>query len=92
MTLKQPKQIITSIFNKYVKKQDNVVYAEKLFIINTIINYLFSQGDPKTTSKKLLEYGEIINRYLNNEVDIYWQDGTIMVKELKSANDRADGG
>ena len=92
MTAKQPKQIITSIFKKYTKVDGNTVYADKLFIINTIINYLFREENKKNINKDLVYYGEIINRYLNNEVDIYWKSGKIMVKELGQANGETSGG
>lgn len=92
MTLKDPKQIITSIFKKYAKVEDNTIYAEKLFIINTIVNSLFKESDKKSFSKKLIEYGEIINRYLKNEIDIYWHGDTIMVKELNPVDRETNGG
>lgn len=92
MTAREPKQIITSIFKKYVKIEDNTIYADKLFMINSVISHLFKNKYDKGFSKTLVEHGEIINRYLNNEVDIYWEDGRIMVKELNSVNDETDGG
>lgn len=92
MTLKQPKQIITSIFNKYVKKQDNIVFANKLFIINSIINNLFKNKQNKTFNQDLIEYGEIINRYLENQIDIFWKDGRIMIKELDQVDRKFNGG
>jgi hypothetical protein len=91
MTLRQPKQIITSIFKKYAKRQDNVVYADKLFIINTVVNTLFKNRDSKNFNKDLVEYGEIINRFLNNEVDIFWEGDTIMVKELDPLDKQTSG-
>jgi len=92
MILKDPKQIITSIFKKYAKVEDNTIYAEKLFIINTVVNSLFREADNKNFSKKLVEYGEIINRYLKNEIDIYWRGDTIMVKELNRIDRETNGG
>lgn len=91
MTLKQPKQIITSIFKKYAKIQDNVVYADKLFVINTVVNTLFKNRNNKNFNKELVEYGEIINRYLNNEVDIFWEGDTIMVKEFDPLDRQTSG-
>ena len=86
MNLKSPKQIIRSLFQKHSEKLDNVVYADKLFIINTIVNYLFKDKDYRTLDKtKIVEYGELINQYLADEVDIYWKDGTLMVVEKDDA-------
>jgi len=92
MTLKDPKKILRNLFDKHHEKHDNVIYAEKIFIINTVINYLFKDKDYRTLDKqKIIDYGEIINRYLADEVDIYWQDGILMVRELDTG-DRFYGG
>jgi hypothetical protein len=82
MTVKEPKQIIFNIYKKYIKVQDNVVYARKLFVINVIIKFIFADGSAKVTAKLLAEYGELIDRYLKDEVDIRWKHGSIEVEEL----------
>ena len=84
MNLKEPKKVITGIFKKYVKIEGNTIYADKLFVINSIINKLYSEDGKAISSKTLIEYGEIINRYLKNEIDIFWKDGNILVKELRT--------
>lgn len=91
MILKQPKQIISSLFRKYAILEDNVIYAQKLFIINTVVNYVFSETDTAVLSKRLIKYGEIITRYLNNEVDIYWKDDKLFVKELLEGEQSTSG-
>ena len=86
MNLKSPKQIIRNLFHKHSERLDNVIYADKLFIINTIVNYLFKDKDYSSLNKaKIAEHGELINRYLENEVDIYWEDGILMVAEKEDA-------
>ena len=71
MQLVEPKKIIRNLYKKYAIIEGNLVMADKLFIINTVINYIFKDGDPKNISTKhLAEYGEIISRYLKNEVYI----------------------
>lgn len=84
MVLKDPKKIIRNLFDKHAIKEDNVVHAQKLFIINSIINYLFKDKSYTDIDKvKLIEYGEIINRYLKDEVDIYWEDDKLMVEDVE---------
>lgn len=84
MTLKDPKKIIRNLFDKHSEKIDNVIYTEKLFIINSIVNYLFKDKYYTQVDKeKLAEYGELINRFLKDEVDIYWRDGKLMVDEVE---------
>lgn len=92
MNLKDPKKILRDLFEKHADKIDNVVYAEKMFIINTIINYLFKDKNYWELDKhKIIEYGELINKYLIDEVDIFWKDGTLMVG-YKEDVDNTDGG
>lgn len=82
MNLKDPRKIIRNLFEKHTEKKDNIVYAHKLFIINSIVNYLFKDKYYTEIDKnKLLEYGALITRYLEDEVDIYWQDGILMVDD-----------
>lgn len=83
MNLKNPKQIIRNLFNKHSEKIDNVIYIEKLFIVNSVVSYLFKDKDVyKLDKAKIIEYGELINRYLEDEIDIYWKDDILMVREL----------
>lgn len=91
MTIKDPKKILRDLFEKYASKEENVVYADKIFIINTVINYLFKDKQYWELDKHtVMEYGEIINKYLAEEVDIYWQDGVLMVRDRNV--DRFEGG
>lgn len=84
MTVREPKTIIRNLFNKYANIKDNVVYAEKLFVINTIINHLFQDTTGKQPNKSdLVYYGEVIDRYLKNELDIKWKDGKILISEFQ---------
>lgn len=92
MDVKEPKKIIRNLFTKYAIIQDNVVYAEKLFIINTVINYIFKDEDYRTIKKTtLLHYGELINKFIKNEVDIYWEDDKLFVEELDSVGKQING-
>ena len=85
MNVKDPHKIIRGLVQKYAKKQDNVIYAGKLFIINSIISNLFEGVDYRQVDKKVLaEYGYLIDRYLKDEVDIVWKDGRLQVEELAS--------
>ena len=87
MNLKDPKKILRDLFNKHSDKVENVIYAEKIFIINTIINYLFKDKSYWELDKHMIiEYGELINKYLLDEVDIFWQDGTLMVGEKEDVD------
>lgn len=85
MQLKDPKNIIRNLFTKYAKIEDNVVYAEKIFIINSVVKYIYRDAGKNSVNKdELMLYGEAIDRYLKNEVDIVWKHGNIIIKDLRS--------
>jgi len=88
----EPKKIIRNLYKKYAIIEGNLVMANKLFIINTVINYILKDGDYRSIkTKDLVEYGEIINRYLKNEVDIYWEDDKLLVEELEESGKQING-
>lgn len=92
MKFVEPKKIIRNLYKKYAIIEGNLVMADKLFIINTVINYIFKDGDPNNIkTKDLAEYGEIIGRYLKNEVDIYWEDDKLLVEELDELGKQING-
>jgi len=92
MQFVEPKKIIRNLYKKYAIIEGNLVMADKLFVINTVINYIFKDGDYKNIKNKdLAEYGEIISRYLKNEVDIYWEDDRLLVEELDERGKQING-
>lgn len=92
MTLKDPKTVIRNLYQKYLEKEENIIYADKLFVINTVINFLFAGKSYKELDQfKIARYGEFIHKYLQGEVDIYWEDGILMIRDLEN-DERFAGG
>ena len=88
----EPKKIIRNLYKKYAIVDGNLVDANKLFIINTIINYIFKDKEyKKVDSKQLADYGELISRFLKEEVDIYWKDDKLLVEELDPVGEQTSG-
>lgn len=84
MTLKDPKTIILGLYHKNVKVEGNLYRIEKLFLINSIISHLFKDGPTKVDKLMLSRYAELIDRYIKNEIDIYWEDGKLLVEDLNN--------
>jgi hypothetical protein len=85
MKFRDPKTIIRNLFNKYAKIDGNVVHAEKIFIINSIVNYIYRDSEKNKVDKdELMFFGEAIDRYLKNEVDIRWKNGKLVITEPKT--------
>jgi hypothetical protein len=88
----EPKKIIRNLYKKYAIVDGNLIDANKLFVINTIINYIFKDKDyKKIDTKQLANYGELINRFLKEEVDIYWKDDKLLVEELDAVGKQTSG-
>ena len=88
----EPRKIIRNLYKKYAIIEGNLIDAHKLFIINTVINHLFKDGDyRKVKTKELTEYGELISRFLKEEVDIYWEDDKLLVEELEAVGEQTSG-
>jgi len=66
-------------------KVGNVYYAEKAFIVKSVINWCSERRQAG-----LLEDGqaaaciETVKRFIQNELDIYWKDDTIVISEKKN--------
>ena len=87
MVLKDPKTIITGLYKKHAKIEGNLIKAEKLFMINSLINTLFAGIDYKNVDKKqLAEYASLVDMYIKNEVDLRWEDGKLQVEEINSGD------
>ena len=67
--------------------EGNVLYCEKLFTINSIMNWLLV--DLKNSAVSIGEMKEqlvYINRYLDDEIDLYWDNGVLMFYEKKKGD------
>jgi len=69
------KEFITALFNdpRCLQEEDNVLYCEKLFTVNNIMNKVYDRlasGDMNIGEMKL--YLSYIDEYLNDDVDLNW--------------------
>lgn len=80
-TKNNKQQVMKSIIDQYLKHQDNLYDARKLFMAATVVNWVFEQNAKKETFEKYMNF---VFRYLNDEIDLFWEDGTIHFKALKN--------
>mgnify|MGYP001208837458 CR=1 FL=1 len=69
------KEFIAALFNdpRCLQEEDNVLYCEKLFKVNDIMNKVYDRlasGDMNIREMKL--YLSYIDEYLNDEADLNW--------------------
>tara|TARA_A100001515_G_scaffold136049_1_gene127418 strand:+ start:1429 stop:1710 length:282 start_codon:yes stop_codon:yes gene_type:complete len=60
-----------------LRVDENVVFAEKAFIINQVMNTISDKEIPEESIVKLLT---LVNKYVKNEVNISFNDGKLTVE------------
>lgn len=68
------------LLNKYISKEDNLLNCQKIFIANSFIKWI------QANSKDDLQFAGYLKevvRYLEGEIDLYWEKGTIKIKKLR---------
>jgi len=71
-------KFIRNIIKKYVSKEDNVIYANRLFMALSVVNHAL---DNNLTPKEINLYIAEAEKYLNGKTDLVWQDGHIKIKK-----------
>ena len=61
--------------------EDNVVWAERAFKINSITQYYIRKiSENELTSQEIEYFATILQMFLNKEVDLFWEDGVVKIK------------
>jgi len=70
---------------KLITFQENVIYSEKVFKINAVLKWCFSQIQNKKMSFALWEKNKkFLAQYVAGIVDIEWDDNSFNVIEIKN--------
>lgn len=66
------------LLSKYIKKEDNLIIADRLFLANSIIEYAIKN---KITDNEKLKYFFIqTERHLKEEITLYWEGDKLELK------------
>lgn len=71
---------IKKILESYVIREENIIHAERLFIAKTVLLWAAENSKDQKTFKSYL--GEL-ERHLNGEITLYWEDGKIKIRKDK---------
>ena len=71
---------IKKILESYIKKEDNLIHAERLFIARAVLFWAAENSKDQRTFKSYLSE---LERHLNGEITLYWEDGKIKVRKEK---------
>lgn len=80
MDYKNKDEAITAILKKYLKKEDNMLLSERLFVAKSVINWIFDNTKHPMIIKS---YIEDVERYIVGTLDLTWKDGVIVKKKTK---------
>lgn len=75
MNKKETAAIIEVLKNsdKDFYKKDNIQYAKKAFVINSVVNWVLKKFDDGLYKEKEVEfYVEVINKFINDEINLFW--------------------
>lgn len=71
---------IQKLIKDFATKKGNIFHAERLFVANTVLNWAFQNyKDEKTLRNYIFQ----VERHLNGEITLYWENDVIKVKNKK---------
>jgi hypothetical protein len=76
------KENIHPLLQKYIKREDNLFYCEKLFKAISFLNWI--EKNSKDLNQRIA-YKKEIFRFLDGEIDLYWEKGSIKIKKLRKS-------
>lgn len=78
------KEFVQALYDdpRCLYQEDNILYCEKLFIINCIMSRVYTKVDRgEMNLNQMRNYLGKINDYLNDKVDLSWEDGGLVALE-----------
>lgn len=72
---------IKKLIKDFAVRQDNVFYASRLFVANTVLGWIFNNHKDE---KMIKHYVSLVEKHLIGEIDLYWDDGVVKVRKEKT--------
>ena len=63
---------------KYIEKKDNIYFSNRLFVANTVLNWVLTSFNEQKVIKYYLKE---IEKHLKGEITLYWENGIIKVRK-----------
>jgi len=73
--------------SKALPEVDNVVYAEKAFVINQVMNHVLFSELSESEAIKLLT---LVHKYVHNEIGLSFKDNNIIVEFFDEKEETVD--
>jgi len=70
----------------------NVYYAEKIFFVNSLIEWCLERKRNKSISNEQLKsYVMLLDRFLKDEIDLFWKNDTLYIKRYSEKQENESG-
>ena len=67
--------------------EGNIFHAGKLFIVNSVIKWVVERAKSgEFAETQVKNYLNVVSTYLKGDVEIFWENGSLFVRQLKEAN------
>lgn len=83
--IKEYERARSQLIKEYLMVEKNTYHAEKLFRAISILDWAIDQDGNKETFYKYLTY---VYKYLNEEIELYWENGIIRFKNIKNSREK----
>lgn len=70
---------LKKFMNDYIFHEENIFYAERLFVANSVLRWALENSKDERTKK---QYIDQIERHLLGEITLYWDSGVIKIKKV----------
>lgn len=75
---------IKKIIDSFIVKKDNLIIADRLFVAKSVLLWALENSKNQQVFKSYLYE---IERHLNNEITLYWEDDTIKIRKEKQVKE-----
>jgi hypothetical protein len=71
-------RIIKKMIKHYAIREDNVFFAERLFVANTVLSWVLENTKEEVQRR---QYITQIEKHLTGEITLYWDKGVIKFRK-----------
>jgi hypothetical protein len=79
------RNIVKKMADKFMTIEDNVYHADRLFMASGVVTHALAKYESgEMPQAQLHQYLLALDKYLNKQLDIFWEDGILKVMQEKN--------
>ena len=76
-------KVVENLKSRYKEVNDNLVSMDGLFLAIGVVNHVIDKfRDGELTEQELIPYFKAIEKHLEKEIEIFWNDGKLKFKRI----------